>query len=126
MKNFCCLRYKAGALALLTAAVFLMTGCATQKIDWNARIGNHSFDQAVVELGPPDKQAKLEDGTIVAEWLTRRGYTQAHLIPGYYGFYGRCYGPVFPTVVESSSPDYYLRLTFGPDGKLRTWKKFAK
>jgi hypothetical protein len=29
-----------------------------------------------------------------------------------------------PTYVDS--PDYYLRLIFGPDGKLQTWKKFAK
>ena len=27
---------------------------------------------------------------------------------------------------DASSPDYYLRLVFGPDGKLQTWKNFAK
>ena len=29
-------------------------------------------------MGPPDKQAKLADGTLVAEWLVNRGYTYAY------------------------------------------------
>ena len=28
--------------------------------------------------------------------------------------------------VESSSPDRYLRLTFGPDGRLTRWQKVLK
>ena len=103
--------------------MFLVAGCATQKIDWNARIGNYTYDQAVMDYGPPDKHTKLNDGTIVTEWLTSRGYHQTYVTPGYYG---RCYGPIFPTVVDSYSPDYYLRLTFSPDGTLGTWKKFTK
>lgn len=54
----------------------MVTGCATQKINWAGRVGAYTFDQAVVELGPPDKQAKLTDGSVVAEWLTRRGNRQ--------------------------------------------------
>jgi hypothetical protein len=113
---------------LVAALVALLAGCATQKIDWAGRIGNYTFDQAVIELGPPDKQAKLGDGTAVAEWLTRRGYRQVYPVGGYY--YGHCapwyYGPYFPAYVDSYTPDYFMRLTFGPDGKLRAWKKFAK
>ena len=55
------------AIALLLALLAL-TGCATRnKIDWSARVGNYTFDQTVLELGPPDKQTKLSDGTVVAE-----------------------------------------------------------
>ncbi len=57
------------AIVLLAA---LAVGCATSKIDWAGRVGTYTFDQAVLDLGPPDKQAKLTDGTVVAEWLTRR------------------------------------------------------
>jgi len=44
-------------LALILAALVL-AGCVTQKIDWSARVGNYTYDQAVMELGPPDKSAK--------------------------------------------------------------------
>ena len=58
-------------LAMMLAALVL-AGCVTQKIDWPARVGNYTHDQAVTELGPPDKSAKLTDGTVVADWLTHR------------------------------------------------------
>jgi hypothetical protein len=103
----------------------LLAGCATSKIDWNARVGTYTFDQAVVELGPPDKQAKLTDGTLVAEWLTSRGRAQAHALYGY-GDPRWHHGPLFNDYVVTQSPDYFLRLVFGPDGKLQTSKGFAR
>ena len=102
----------------------VLAGCATHRIDWNNRISNYTFDQAVTELGPPEKKEKLTDGTVVAEWLTRRGYVMQNYTPTIYDPYH--YGPTYPTVYETYSPDYYLRLTFGPDGQLRSWKKFPK
>jgi hypothetical protein len=101
--------------------VALLAGCATPTIDWSARVGTYTFDQAVLDLGPPDKQAKLADGAVVAEWLTRRGY--GYSTPAYPYWYG---GPFYPTYFTDSSPDYYLRLVFAPDGRLKDWKKFAK
>jgi hypothetical protein len=75
------LKHCSVAMLLMTLAI-LFAGCATQKkIDWAGRIGNYTFDQAVTELGPPDKQAKLQDGTVVAEWLVRRGYTYVYSSP---------------------------------------------
>lgn len=41
-------------------------------MDWAGRAGNYTFEQAVAELGPPDWQTKLTDGSRVADWLTRR------------------------------------------------------
>lgn len=110
-------------LGLLTA-ILLITGCATPRIDWASRIGTYTFDNAVLELGPPDKQAKLQDGTLVAEWLTNHGGAYAY--PAYgYGNYPYWYAtPPGPTYLDS--PDFYLRLTFGPDGRLQSWKKYAK
>jgi hypothetical protein len=107
----------------------LLSGCATApKIDWVARVGNYSYDQAVIEFGPPDKESTLSDGTRVAEWLMRRGYRQVYPMGGYYypqGPYG--YGWYYPpTYIDTSSPDYFLRLTFNADGQLRTWKKFSR
>jgi hypothetical protein len=109
---------------LAVALTFVLMGCATPGIDWSGRIGNYTFDQAVLELGPPDKQAKLEDGTVVAEWLTRRGYAYSSPAFGYSPW--SYYGPYHPVYVDSRMPDYFLRLTFGPDGKLTAWKKLAR
>jgi hypothetical protein len=109
----------------LAVMLLLLAGCATSRIDWAGRIGNYTCDQAVLELGPPDKQAKLSDGTTVAEWLTRRGHAQVYSTAGYGYPYWYC-SPFYPAYIDSYSPDYYLRLIFDPDGKLKAWKKFAK
>lgn len=117
-------RFLATALAALLLTV-LLAGCATRKIDWSARLGNYTFDQAVAEIGPPDKQAKLTDGTLVAEWLTRRGYPQVYSTGGSFGspYYGWSHAP---TYVGTISPDYFLRLTFDPSGQLKAWNKLAR
>jgi hypothetical protein len=102
----------------------IVSGCATRKIDWAGRVGNYTFDQAVLELGPPDKHAKLEDGTIVAEWLTRRGYAYSSPAFGYTPW--SYYGPYYPVYMDSYSPNHFVRLIFGPDGQLKSWRKLAK
>lgn len=108
----------------MALALFVLAGCATTKIDWAGRVGNYTFDQAVVELGPPDKQAKLSDGSLVADWLTRRGRNAIYGGGGYYGGLGwPGYAPVY---VGPGTPDFFLRLNFGPNGQLTTWKKFAR
>ena len=61
--------------ALLVALVFALfaTGCATKpRVDWNSRVGSYTYDQAVVELGPPSREATLSDGRRVAEWVVGR------------------------------------------------------
>ena len=110
-------------LAATLGLLLIAGGCATHRIDWAARVGNYTFDQAVGELGPPDKQATLQDKSVVAEWLTRRGYVYRSPAYGYYGSY---YPPVYPTYVDSYTPDSFLRLTFGPDGQLAAWKRLYR
>ena len=108
----------------LGLCVFL-TGCASTKIDWNSRIGNYTYDQAVIELGPPDKYAKLSDGTVVAEWMTRRGYSGGSIGFMYgYGYPYHIYSPYY--LAEPPSPDYFIRLTFGPDGKLQAYQRVVR
>ncbi|MCS7337574.1 MAG: hypothetical protein NZ739_04965 [Verrucomicrobiae bacterium] len=101
----------------------LVCGCrTTPKIDWESRIGTYTYDQAVLELGPPDRYAKLTDDTVVAEWVTRRGTTQVWV--NY--TYGHGYWWMHPSYVTTSSPERLLRLTFGPDGKLKDWKRLYR
>lgn len=122
MRLFLCLI----AAVLLSA---LTNGCMTQpRVDWSKRIGNYTYNQAVLELGVPDKYQKLDDNTAVAEWAL------AHYSPDYvtYGYYGGYWGHgwISPGVGYgyAAGPDYtrWLRLVFGPDGKLLTFKKYDR
>jgi hypothetical protein len=110
-------------LVLFAALVF--AGCASgPKIDWAARVGNFTYDQAVIELGPPDKIAKLDSGITVANWVIRHGYAYSTGATVAYGSYP---GPIIvPNYSQGYSPSFYLRLTFGADGKLTDWKKYAQ
>jgi hypothetical protein len=104
--------------ALLVA--FLLAGCATHRIDWNARVGNYSLDQAVTEFGPPDKQARLSDGKLVAEWISRYSSgSSVAVASGYYGYPGG-------VGIVQTTPNYYeskLRLTFSTNNVLAAWAK---
>ena len=116
-------RVVAHGLILLLAALTL-AGCATNRINWSERVGTYTYDQAVLEMGPPAKQATLGDGTLVAEWQTQRGYTQSHYVPYHgYGYHHRYYGPAFGPPVITQSPDVFLRLTFDANGKLMNWQR---
>jgi len=110
----------------LLAAVAAMAGCVTTpKIDWAARVGHYTFDQAVMELGPPDRSAKLSDGNLVAEW--QKCPQQIIITPqpafGPLGYY--C-APFRPAYSVTRFPPIYTRLIFGPDGKLRQFKELAR
>lgn len=113
-----------GKWLAITLAALVLAGCVTQKIDWSARVGNYTYDQAVMELGPPDKSAKLTDGTVVADWLTHHAQTIVAPEP-YFAPPGCYYGSFTPMYSETYVPARYLRLTFGADGKLKKWRDLA-
>lgn len=116
---------------ILLLALVLAAGCKTvPKVDWASRVGVYTYDQSVIDMGPPDKMATLTDGSIVAEWVMRQG--------GYYGtgggfVYGAPYrsygyrgGYVAGTSYVEKAPNTYLRLIFDPEGKLASWTEFQK
>jgi hypothetical protein len=104
-------------LGVLIVSLFL-AGCATNRIDWNTRVGNYTYDEAITELGVPDRTATLTDGTLVAEWLVSRGpaYATYHGSPGWR----------FQAFDINQFPDRYTRLVFGPDKRLLRAEKFAR
>ncbi|HWQ92096.1 MAG TPA: hypothetical protein VN673_10520 [Clostridia bacterium] len=115
------------AMVVASLMLVLMMGCATTRVDWANRIGIYSYDQAIMDYGPPDRTAKLSDGSTVAEWLTHRGYSYAYSPFGYgYHHYPYAYG-FYPGYIESVDvPGSWLRLTFDPQNQLKAWKKFYK
>src|SRR5215472_5118713 len=109
----------------LTCLVWLTPGCAsTPKVDWDQRIGKLTFDDAVRELGPPVASTRLQDGSQVAEWFLKHASQMS------FGFGMGGYGPsggvgVGQTVTPPPKA-YYLRLTFGIDGRLERWEKIKR
>jgi hypothetical protein len=103
------------SLAVLLLAAVFIAGCKTPpQVDWNSRIGTCTPDQAVAELGLPDKQSKLSDGRIVDQWITLHGSNRFSGGPAANGSFGLAAGqPVVQTY-----KDHVLELTFGADGKL--------
>ncbi len=104
-------------LPFLFLLVLFLTGCAT-KIDWSSRVGRYNYDDAIRELGVPDRSAMLSDGSTVAEWLRRRG-----------GAYGTVHGFGYSrldTFDINQFPDSYVRLIFGPDHQLVKAENFAR
>ncbi|MEW6156903.1 MAG: hypothetical protein AB1813_05685 [Verrucomicrobiota bacterium] len=119
------LRKWSGAACLPVLLAMLMTGCATSpKINWDSRVGNYTFDQAVLEMGPPDKSSDLQDGTRIAEWWSRRGGGPSFSFGFGTGFYGRHSAIGVGQSIGTGGGGQALRLTFGPDGKLSSWRRF--
>ncbi len=113
-------------IALLACCLLLAGGCSTTRVDWKARVGSYTFDQAVTELGPPDKQATLTDGTRVADWILRHGGIRRVDVGFSYGYGPYCYGPGYPAYVDHYIPDSILRLSFDPEGHLKDWKRLTR
>jgi hypothetical protein len=107
--------------AVMALAVFILAGCVTP-INWQARVGVYTYDQAVTDYGPPDRSAKLSDGTTVAQWMTDRG--EVIVTPQPYVYGPADYGPVGYSTTYF--PAQYLQLTFSADGKLKAWKRISK
>jgi hypothetical protein len=116
-------RISGAFLALVFGVVLIAsTGCATTpRIDWASRVGHYTYDQAVMELGPPDKSAQLSDGTLVAEWFSRSRSGPALSFGLGTGFYGRSSAVSVGQSIGTVPAGRQLRLTFAPEGTLTTW-----
>ena len=124
-------------MLVIALAALMLTGCATP-VDWNARVGNYTYKQAVSDYGRPVSLTTLKNGSTVAEWKTKRG--EAVVAPGPYvygpgsyngpyygrGYYYGYYGPGWPNYSTTHIPAQFLRLEFGADGRLKAWKEYSK
>jgi hypothetical protein len=109
-------------LAILALITVFIAGCASTKpIDWNSRVGTYTFDQAVTELGPPDKQARLSDGKTVAQWITHREGGSGFSVGT--GFIGGNTGLGVSQSVGTGYSDRVLQLTFSTNNVLTAWSK---
>jgi hypothetical protein len=107
-------------LAVLLLAAAFITGCATtQPVDWSSRVGRYTYNQAVNELGPPNREVRLSNGTTEFKWF--QPYSGASSANGAAGFgSGMSYNNI------GTCPgfgDHYLQLTFDANGVLTAWSK---
>lgn len=108
-------------LAALVATVPGLYGCASRarpEADWASRVGSYTFDDAVREFGPPDRDAALSDGTRVVQWAPTAGRSSVS-----FGMGGGSWGSnsgvgVGQSVGVPVGGKPGLQLTFGPDGRL--------
>ncbi len=108
---------------LWLAVALFVAGCATNRVDWDSRVGVFTYDQAVTELGPPDKQAKLTDNRTVAEWISRYSTGGNVGVGAGSGIYG---GGVGGGYIIQPAPIYRessLCLTFGTNHVLTAWSR---
>jgi hypothetical protein len=106
---------------ILALSVAFLAGCATTPpVDWNSRIGNYNYAQAVTELGPPDRQARLSDGKIVCKWFVQPP-VGPRFNSGMSAYGNNDFGA--GQTIGSGYNNQMLQLTFGTNGTLIAWLK---
>lgn len=128
MKLLCRVARASARLIVGGALLVGLAGCTAPRVDWSTRVGTYTYDQAVTDYGPPDKEAVLSDGSKVTEWLTRRGWNGGFVsVYGYPYAHPRYRGQLGATTYyEPGAPDYWLRLKFDAEGKLLEWRKVVR
>ena len=106
---------------ILALAVAFLAGCATTPpVDWNTRIGNYNYAQAVTDLGPPAREARLNDGKIVCKWFVQPT-TGPRVNSGMSNYGNNGFGA--DQTIGSSYNNQMLQLTFGTNSTLTAWSK---
>lgn len=107
-------------VAMVAVFLLVFTACkTTPKIDWAGRVGVYSYDDAVREMGPPDKTTLISTGR-VADWVNGRDRGTAFSFG--VGSHGRGGGVGVGTGTGGSVTEFVLRLTFDGQDKLLTWE----
>ena len=115
---------------MLSAVLTLMNfGCASHpkidpNINWNDRIGNYTFDQALAELGKPAVVAESSEGRY-ADWVIKRSPNMSFGFGVGGGSYGSHVGTGVGVGTSVSPPPHgeYLHLAFDAQGNLRAWSR---
>jgi hypothetical protein len=125
MKPFSALRAFLQSGLLLAILITVNAGCASKpKPNWDQRVGNYTYDDAVRELGPPVASTKLQDGSTVAEWFLKYGSQMSFGFGT--GMYGGAGGVGVGQSVTTPPTAHYLRLIFDAEDKLQRWEKFKR
>jgi len=112
-------------IVCLLGFLLLVSGCTTKpKVDWNSRMGGFTYDQAVIEMGPPDRLTEISEGRKVADWVT--GRTSSPRMSFGIGTYGSSGGVGVGTGTGGNPIEKILRLTFDKEGQLLHWENTSR
>ncbi|MGB7767510.1 MAG: hypothetical protein WBN22_01475 [Verrucomicrobiia bacterium] len=104
--------------AVLFLAAVCITGCATAPpADWSSRVGHYTYAQAINELGPPNRQARLSSGATEFKWFVQPNGGTGLPNNGMNNGFG-----VGPNIRPGFS-NRCLQLTFDADGVLTAWSR---
>jgi coenzyme F420-reducing hydrogenase delta subunit len=106
-------------IRLLAIVGIILAGCATQNGDWNRRVGNFTYQQAVNELGQPAKQETLADGRVTVEWISRYNVraTSPEMDNNFYDHSASL------AHIDDATRESTLSLTFSTNNVLTSWSK---
>ena len=116
---------------------FSLVGCATNPpADWDSRVGHYTYADAVHELGQPDREIQLGNGSTEFKWFARTAPSTAASNPslavgglnnpnaankaGWGGANSAVGSGAFAGTGFNSR---YLELTFDSHGVLSSWSK---
>jgi len=115
---------KGGGLTFIS--VLVLAGCiAAGNKQWSARVGHYTLDQAVSELGQPERSVLLMGGAVMVEWFAE---SPGNVKPGGPNqewpvhFHNGAASASAPT----GCPTCHLRLTFAPDEILASWQMYSR
>ena len=105
-------------------AIAFITGCATtQPVDWNSRVGQYTYAQAVNELGPPNRQIRLSNGQTEFKWFSQAARNDASFSVGGMTQPAANTGMNNNVGAGADLNNRYLQLTFDGNGVLKSWSK---
>ncbi|MDB6065616.1 MAG: hypothetical protein JWR26_1824 [Pedosphaera sp.] len=106
----------------------LLASCSTSSplINWDSRIGNYTYDLALMDLGSPVRSATLPDGTLVVEWRVREAKSGTPDITNEGSYVPQSFADSPFPYATGPLPNRYLRLIFGRDQKLIGWERFQQ
>jgi hypothetical protein len=115
------LAVKFSLVAVFLLAIALVSGCATTKpVNWDNRVGHYTYEQAVTDLGPPARQARLSDGKVVSKWFVQPPVAP-RINSGMSNYGNNGFGA--GQTPGGGYNDQMLQLTFETNGTLAAWSK---
>ena len=113
------------------AMLALVAGCALPAPwgNWDQRVGKYTYAQAVKDMGPPMVFATFhQDGGTYAQWLVRdekplpvsfgmEAYAAPVALQSQYQFHKK------QQLEAQGMSKRYLRMLFGPDGRMICWDR---
>jgi hypothetical protein len=107
-------------VTLALTVAFLISCKTPPPIDWDSRVGHYTYAQALTDLGPPARQARLSDGKAVYKWFVQPPVAP-HFNSGMSNYGNNGFGA--GQTPGGGYNNQTLQLTFDTNGTLIAWSR---